>query len=791
MPLGKRGKIGALLAILLLISGVGFSAWHRRESSGRSNIFEVIPTANQNGETPATAGDVVIADSSKGNALAGPFESGSLPQPLPVSDDNADSAAIELAKRVAANDDKSAAAFLAAVQMAGIGVRSPDGALLPGGNNPGQGIALHDWEVAAMLKLYGQGLTLKLQDVSEGIKKNFPEFRDAPVAELILKSVGGDMNSDKPDLRFWARFLAGLWLHSPRTCDLQRGDCDPATVHLDPLQFTLILHRLAGDLTAHSSGAHTKAGSRRFFPRRNGPWTLTNASTRSSCGVNLIMTNYVDTPAPAAPPKLPSCLTDGTIGTIMDIAALGLNTGFGQLISYLEEKGVSGTGAYGRSATIATLLLTYVNFVATYATLETKITMENAPLVRTKNSEPGQLRKLTAHVTQSIGNWQSLNCLRLALNALGIDAGLPADGSVAGAELQWLLLEGGNQWNSDTRVLTHQIVGFKNPGQTIQDGGEATNFTVTTTDDKGFSFIDLEGSPQRSALSDKAVPVAKQAVIQFTIAVKPATLSGDAISVAGVVISGPVGLLTVPLEMLYRARWYPSKTYTAPVTDWQECAQGWTGEVTRTIIVRKEQMSSGQGRTEALVNDGEQIDSWKLSGKAGGAPQFAHTVGGTLTDTSATWEGKVTGSRTDRVSTNVALGGKCSGTSLHSENVIEDKSEGEGTGGADLVVLTDNSGRAEITINPHSDDPPGPIRRTRSVHGSTDIFLQDGGCGHRTETTTAGSGAGAPDNFRQVGPDIDTTVDPNQPNILTGTKTISDAEVGSTITITWNLRRCP
>ena len=148
------------------------------------------------------------------------------------------------------------------------------------------------------------------------------------------------------------------------------------------------------------------------------------------------------------------------------------------------------------------------------------------------------------------------------------------------------MLEGGSQWSSSTGGLTGPIVEFKNPGKSFQEGGAATDFTVTPVE-KGVSNIVLEGAPQRKLLSDKAVPVDKKAVVQFTIALKPTILRGDAISIGGMVLSGPLAAMIVPLEMLFRSKWYASKSFTAPVTDWQEYGEGWTGEVTRTFRMQK------------------------------------------------------------------------------------------------------------------------------------------------------------------------------------------------------------
>jgi hypothetical protein len=254
-------------------------------------------------------------------------------------------------------------------------------------SNSNQGFGIRDAEVAAAMKLYGDGLTLKLQDVAEARTTASPEIRDAPVADLVLEGIIKSMDSDKPALRFWARFLAELWKQSAKPCDVQHDNCDAAELHVDPLQFMLIMHHLAGDLAAASSQSTGRSVSS----------TLSYHSERGVLrNVALIRTSLIESVAPASTsdttpvPTLPSCIGDETQGNIVDLTALGLNTAFGELLGYLEEHGMSAAGSLGRNVGIANLILTYAQFIATYATLETDITMEKALLVRTKNRQAGQ-----------------------------------------------------------------------------------------------------------------------------------------------------------------------------------------------------------------------------------------------------------------------------------------------------------------------------------------------------------------------------------------------------------------
>ena len=337
---GTRAKVVTGLVLLPIVAAIGFARF------GHRSVFhkETVAPAGTILGGKETSGTAIVLRNAAENALGEPFRRGSLPQPLLAV--SGDDGAAQLAKQVSANSDKSAAAFLTALEMSGIGVRGSDGGLLIRPSDSNQGFAIRDAEVAAAMKLYGDGLTLKLQDVADALKKASPEIKDAPVADLVLKGIINSMDSDKPTLRFWARFLAELWKQSAKPCDVQHDNCDTAELHVDPLQFMLIMHRLAGDLVATSS----QSTGRSVSP------TLSYHSERGVLrNAALIRASMIESVAPASAsdatpvPTLPSCIGDETQGNIMDLTALGLNIAFGELLGYLEEHGVDAAGGLGRT----------------------------------------------------------------------------------------------------------------------------------------------------------------------------------------------------------------------------------------------------------------------------------------------------------------------------------------------------------------------------------------------------------------------------------------------------------
>src|SRR5438309_151486 len=91
--------------------------------------------------------------------------SASQPAPGNSSNGTPEQAAVELAKRVMTEDEQSTAALLTAVQMSGFSVRADDGSLAYESVTPGQGIIIDAWEVAALAKVFADGLQINLSDL--------------------------------------------------------------------------------------------------------------------------------------------------------------------------------------------------------------------------------------------------------------------------------------------------------------------------------------------------------------------------------------------------------------------------------------------------------------------------------------------------------------------------------------------------------------------------------------------------------------------------------------------------
>src|ERR1041385_5714229 len=91
---------------------------------------------------------------------------------------------------------------------------------------PGQGIVIDAWEVAALAKLFGDGLQTRLTDFSNSFAATIRPLKNAPVADLFLKGLRTSAQSDQPSLRFWADFIAELGRQSAQPYDLLSPDLD-------------------------------------------------------------------------------------------------------------------------------------------------------------------------------------------------------------------------------------------------------------------------------------------------------------------------------------------------------------------------------------------------------------------------------------------------------------------------------------------------------------------------------------------------------------------------------------
>lgn len=565
------GLAALLLVTLVFVVYRRFAAKAKRTPIQAEVAGFVIP---QSGDAPPPPPQV------ESNAMSDAFEQGVLPDPLPPPTSNPDDAVATLAKQIAARDQQSTPALMTALQMAGYTIRSRKGETILQPTNGGQGMAFNAFSVAAMARLYDQGWQITLDDLDIILGKTMPALSKTPFSTIFLEGIAASAQGDQP-LRFWSRLIIELGRNSRPAYDLTAGNVNPHSVHLDAVQISLILMRLGGDIEAASKrrGPPTKTSQSRdawesfpgllpavYHPRRTARLLYTKGD-------------------PVVEPEEEPCfLQEGTM-TVLDLNAIYRTTEWKQLAGVVEEPGEGGPFGGGINA-----VLTLLKFILTYSALRADVTMDQTPLIRTKDLDAGQTRILTARVWFDLSGWPTLNCLRPFLNLIGVDFGnLPNNGAAKGVGVSWFLNEGGvdlNVTSRDPNFLNAQqaaIVMFDN------GGGSPGSVLNRPTDEKGKTTTKVSGRPQIRDLSHfKVFAVNKRMTVAIEIKLKGADVEGffhelpDVVGPALGVASGDLlgGLIGGLTETLMRMSWRYSKAFPFPVKDWKPCERGWMGTIT-------------------------------------------------------------------------------------------------------------------------------------------------------------------------------------------------------------------
>ena len=578
-----------LVVIGLLLNSLPVSAQTNRRAA-RPATTTATPKKNvQTGASSQEAhGGAQLLRSRESRVMSEAFTSGKLPDPLRVPSGKVDHQAAELAKAVSARDESSTAALYAAILAAGFGVRGTDESILQT-VQPGQGLLFDAWEIAAMAKMYGEARSAPLGYLTEGLR-SIPDLKDVPLNDLLLEGIRTRAEGRDPVMRFWARFIVELGRQQENSYDILSVS-DVEKVNLDAVQSALILRRLVGD--AYAAGNKTgRTSSRNLWHAPSFRNATFDGGLSLAPAVGSSSKQLFGLQSSLRPPSKWSSVgkpCEGLGGDpVQDVLATELTNVWSNLF---------GDTRVGRAVGIANVVLAYAKFLATYAALETEISVANPPVVRTRNAAPDRAgrRQLTAKVTMNVGKWDQINCFRSALNILtGLDFNLLDDGPLEGVEVVWHLDQGGagSMYSNRTGITgNRQFVGFVNDGPRIQDAGTYAgipgrggipvgNLTRGKTDKEGTARVFLEGSPKVPSVSAPFVPVMKQAVVRTTIRMKAGDVKGDAADLWGQLRGGLAGLITMPLELLYRTDWASTASLVVPVRDHEECEGGWDGTIT-------------------------------------------------------------------------------------------------------------------------------------------------------------------------------------------------------------------
>jgi hypothetical protein len=563
----------------------------------------------------------------KGKTMSAAYDSGVLPAPAALPAGTVEEQASLLAEAVAAGDENSVPALITALKAAGYGIRDAEGNV--DYQSGWQGLALDGWQVAAMARSYGNGVGIGLGTFGDGLEIIAPEWKKETNAADLVNGIRRATRSEHSSLRFWGNFIIELGRRTNVPYNLL-NDEDVKHARLDVVQMSLIMTRLAADLNFAARRVQQSERAKvepNEFDQRN------ESNRKDGAAAYFVNASYrtgdqsqnIDAQARAAvftgasyklqnnaadDLKMP-CTTSEMESLILDVNATGMGYLYGEFVDYLENKNVvpKKTGAmYDK----ANAVLTVMKLIATYAALDTEVTMDGEQmLTRTKKTQPGETKTLTAKVKIDVGKWQAMNCVRPALNAAGLDFSLPNDGALAGTRVDWNLLEGsaGDSANSIVAQVGNLWYTVKNIPKVVVDGtmeiGDAIVFLdkrvgtepgdkkyYNYTDANGESKMNAVGMRQKRDLSKENVrPVMKKMSVNLDIQIKTMRLkdktaaAGTANDLAGNAIAFftkdvPGFVAGTAAETVYRSNLGSSKTVTFPVKDWMPCTGGWNGTVT-------------------------------------------------------------------------------------------------------------------------------------------------------------------------------------------------------------------
>lgn len=772
-------KITTLGASLIVFAAGGLTkCGASRDAHSPSRSTQGTPSNKEMTSAPTASSPIVI----KGEAMAQAFRSGHLPAPLPQPEGAPEQAAAELAKHVIAEDEQSTAALVTALQMSGFSVRADDGSLAFESVKPGQGIVIDAWEVAAMAKLFGDGMQIRLMDLSNALAST--QLKDAPVATLFLDGLRVAAQGNQVAKRFWADFIAELGRQSAKPYDLLATDLDTGKVDLDAIQVLLILRRFVADLML--VGGNPNAQSVPLWQRS---WTSSRwevgLSHRLEGGAALYIRDAVWRPEDGqrllrvqdeAGSKLP-CTMDETAAKILDSSAYASGKAFDKMLEYMEEHEWGGVENYGKATAAANCMLSVVKLIASYACMETDVTMSgDPPLVRTQSMfQNGEKRTLTASVRENTGKWQALNCLRIALNMANLDISLPNDGPLAGVKTQWVLVSGSYDLSHGHTIYPFVELVFPEGTPLVQSAMvPITDASAPKTDEEGHTTIDIEGVKQREKLVNP-IPVMKQAEVRFTVAAKAVTMSQDLIdAVGGGIVNGPKGAnigtyglaCTGAVETLLRLNIYSSKALYIPVKDWESCVGLWGGNI-RVTLTRH--FAEDRSTYDGSLTDKEDHTlnlEIHLRGNPDGGTGWSGDSDGTFSC--------VSNDKSLQITRHNAIGwmGAYTTTNETTETAV---------GGGDTIIRISRQEDNKYLLEAARRVGVGQLPSVRMEHS----------------TCTGYCPGGNPPDVNSSGtldvdfPGVTLEENPNQPGVLRGSTTVQDYPgIGSTATISWNLMQC-
>ncbi|HEU4849189.1 MAG TPA: hypothetical protein VFS93_02130 [Terrimesophilobacter sp.] len=427
-----------------------------------------------------------------------------------------------LAGTAQAGGADSVAAWQTLFVTAGIAVAGDDGTPIEVNGETGAGWPMTDAELRVQALMATSSGGLRLIDLAYALQ-GIPALEGVDVATALYD----DLRNNP------AVFSTVLRVLNPRylTEDEGHGFAPMDEVVLTWGQVGLILRRLSAELLSASgaveaiptarSGVRTQPAA---FTTDRGP----RAADKQPCDV-----------------ETGNTWADELLKQAYKVEALG----FDKLLDLMLPKSVKNSVTVGIST--ARLVLAFAAVLAKAFALEASFTMADSPLVRTKDTHPGDVSELTVRFEFDGGSWGEIaGCLNLLLAFTGFE--LPAAPSGPAKDI-----------NVD--------LSSESPGVLrIGDGaGSSSPVTRATTDKGGDARFTVSGAPQGDIIPEQAEPDPRKVRLVTVSNLESNDIYKDFASLpwAAADAAGSAGLSLIP-TLLSRIR-ILTHSAEVPVRDWK------------------------------------------------------------------------------------------------------------------------------------------------------------------------------------------------------------------------------
>ncbi len=432
----------------------------------------------------------------------------------------------EVAKAAAQGGEKAVAAWQTLYVSAGIAVTGASGALVDVNGRTGFGHPVADAELR-MWAVPSPGVGLPLTDLA-ALVAGIYGADEGQLVDLIYESL-----LSPSDVEFGMTFNQ----FQPMAFSTEWGIRPAGEVMLTLDQVNLALRRLAAEISVHFGGDPDSAAS---------------GGTRSPQASVLTVPAGAVGLSRAAGPRPCEITEPWAKGAVK-----GANMSFDRFVfsttlDLLEnipgaEKWTSRLkGGLGAGSAVLAVL----SVLAKAKSLRATMSLSNAPLVRTKTNQPGEVRDLKVKMHFDKELWEDMRrCASLFLGAAGVDAS-PGDASGGGLKLDIHSEEQGRMLVGDGT------------------GGSAEAVTRATTDANGEATFTLSGAPYREKIPETASPDEFPVGVRVDSNLQESDFWADMTSLATQVVSAGIGtLLTAALDTIQRMK-VLSFSSDVPFRDW-------------------------------------------------------------------------------------------------------------------------------------------------------------------------------------------------------------------------------